>query len=102
MAVSDAHVFPGFLTPLLTQLPFQSHRLLFSHASAEIRGKKTLERKLASTVYQTHNHQVTSLTRSPPSHPSQSKTRSFGKELNVKCLLLSVPSLEARHKYCQQ
>ena len=25
MAVSDAHVFPGFLTPVLTQLSFQSH-----------------------------------------------------------------------------
>ena len=34
MAVSDAHVFPGFLTPVLTQLSFQSHQLLFSHASA--------------------------------------------------------------------
>ena len=35
MAVGDAHVFPGFLTPALTQLSFQSYRLLFSHASAE-------------------------------------------------------------------
>ena len=32
MAVSDAHVFSGFLTPGLTQLSFQSHRQLFSHA----------------------------------------------------------------------
>ena len=29
MAVDDAHVFPGFLPPVLTQLSFQSHRLLF-------------------------------------------------------------------------
>ena len=29
MAVGDAHVFPGFLTPVLKQLSFQSHRLLF-------------------------------------------------------------------------
>ena len=35
-AVCDAHVFAGFLTPV--QLPFQSHQLLFSHAS-EVRGK---------------------------------------------------------------
>ena len=28
MAVGDAYVFPGFLTPVLTQLSFQSHRLL--------------------------------------------------------------------------
>ena len=35
MAVGDAHVFPDFLTPILTQLSFQSDQLLFSHASAE-------------------------------------------------------------------
>ena len=39
MAVGDAHVFPGFLTLVLTQISFQSHRLLFSHASAEVRGE---------------------------------------------------------------
>ena len=33
------HMFPGFLTPVSTQLSFQSHRLLFSHASAEMRAK---------------------------------------------------------------
>ena len=49
MAVSDAHVFPGFLTPVLTQIYFQSHRLLFLHASAEVRGENTPERKFAST-----------------------------------------------------
>ena len=65
MAVGDAHVFTGFLTPVITQLSFQSHRLLFSHASAEVRGENTLERNFASTGYQTHNHQVMSLTRSP-------------------------------------
>ena len=40
MTVGDVHWFPGFLTPVLTQLSFQSHRLLFSHASAELRGVK--------------------------------------------------------------
>ena len=45
MAVGDVHVLPGFLTSVLTQLSFQSHRLLFSHASAEIRGENTPERK---------------------------------------------------------
>ena len=49
MAVGDTYVFHGFLTPVLTQLFFQSHRLLFSYASAEVRGKNTLERKVAST-----------------------------------------------------
>ena len=69
MIVGDAHVFPGFLTPVLIQLSFQSHRLLFSHASADVRGKNMLERKFASTRDQTHNHQVMSSTRSPLSHP---------------------------------
>ena len=49
-------------------LSFQSHRLLFSHASAEVRGKNSPERKVASTRDQTHNHQVMSPTRSLPSH----------------------------------
>ena len=44
----------------ITQLSFQSHRLLFSHASAEMTGENTPERKLASTEYRTHNNQVTS------------------------------------------
>ena len=79
MAVGDAHVFPGFLTPVLTQLSFQSHRLLFSHASAEVRGENTPERKLASTEDQTHNHQVMSPTRSPLSHLGWPK-----KNVNIK------------------
>ena len=58
MAVGDARVFHGFLTPELSQLSFQSHRLLFSHASAKVRGENMPERKFASTGYQTHNHQV--------------------------------------------
>ena len=39
MAVADAHVSPGFLTLVRTQISFQSHRLLFSHASAGERRK---------------------------------------------------------------
>ena len=69
MAVGDAHALPGFLTPVLTQLSFKSHRLVFSHASAEVRGENTPERKFASTGYRTHNHQVMSPTRSSLSHP---------------------------------
>ena len=49
-AIGDAYVFPGFLTPVQTQLSFQRHRLLFSHASAGVRGEITPERKFASTV----------------------------------------------------
>ena len=63
MAVSDGHVFPGFLTPGLTQLFFPNQRLLFSHASVEARGRNTPGRKFASTRDQTHNYQVTSQTR---------------------------------------
>ena len=40
MAVGDANVFPGFLTAVLTQISFQSLRLLIS-VSAEVRGKNT-------------------------------------------------------------
>ena len=44
MAVGDAHVFPGFLTPVLTQLFFPKPQT-FSHASAEVRGENTPESK---------------------------------------------------------
>ena len=73
LGVGDAHVFPGFLTPELTQLSFQSHQLLFSHASAEVRGENTPERKFASIGYRTHNHQIMSLTCLKLSHPGGSK-----------------------------
>ena len=61
----------AFLTPELTQLSFQSHCLLFSHASAEVRAENTPERKFASTWSQTHNHQVMSMARLPLSHPGR-------------------------------
>ena len=60
MAVGDTHMFPSFLTQVLTQLSFQSHRLLFSHASAEVRGENMPERKFTSTGSRTDNHQVMS------------------------------------------
>ena len=69
MAVGDAHVFPGFLTPVLTQLFFPKPPTTFLKSSAEVRGEKTPERKLASTGDRTHNHQVKSPTRSPLNHP---------------------------------
>ena len=40
MAVVDAYVFAGFLTPILTQFSFQSYRLHFSRSSAEVRSEK--------------------------------------------------------------
>ena len=69
----DAHVFPGFLTAALKQISFQSHRLRFSHASAEVRGENTPERNFASTGSRTHNNQVMSPTRSPLSHPGRAR-----------------------------
>ena len=82
MAVDEAHTFPGFLTPVLTQLSFQSHRLLYSHISAEVNGENTSERKFASTVSQTHNYQVMSLTHSPLSHTGRAlfKLKTFGND----------------------
>ena len=74
MAAGDAHVLPGFLTPVLTQLSIQTHRLLFSHASAEVSGENTPERKVASTGSRTRSHQVMSPTRSPLSHPGEACT----------------------------
>ena len=71
MTVGDAHVFPGFLTPILTQISFQSHQLLFLHASAEVASENMPERNLDSTRSQTHNHQAMSPTHSPLSHPSK-------------------------------
>ena len=67
MAVGDAYVFPGFLTPVLHNFSFKSHRLVFSHASAEVRWENTPEKEVALTGDRTHNHQCP--TRSPVSHP---------------------------------
>ena len=71
MAVGDAYVFPGFLTPVLTQLFFSKPPTTFSYASTEVRGENTPERKFASNGYRTHNHQVMSPTRSLLSHPAE-------------------------------
>ena len=104
MAVGDTYVFPGFYTPALTQLSFQSHRLLFSHASAEMRGENMPERKLASNGDRTHNHQVMSPTCSPLSHPSGAfkwveKTVEKGEIARYKqCLLFPVFSKDL---YCR-
>ena len=83
MAVGDAYVFPGFLTPVLTLLFFQSHRLLFSHASAEVRGENTPERKVASTWDRTRNHQVMSPTRSHMINESKNSQYNGSKTVGV-------------------
>ena len=76
----DTHDFPGFLTPVLTQLSFQSLRPPFSHASADVRGENTPKRKFASKGYRTHNHQVMNLTRSLLSHVGGSEAGRWANE----------------------
>ena len=68
MAVDDAHVFPGIRTPVQTRLSFQSSRLLSLHASAEVRGENTPERKFTSTAHRltTTSHESDTLTNEPP------------------------------------
>ena len=63
--------FLAFSHQYYHKFSFQSHQLLFSHASAEVRGENTSERKVTSTGDRTHNHQVMSPTRSPLSHPGE-------------------------------
>ena len=70
MAVGDAHVFPGFLTPALTQLFFLSKSPTTS-LTCFFRGerRKYTGKEVCSTRDRNHNHQVMSPTRSPLSHP---------------------------------
>ena len=78
--------FLAFSHQYLHNVSFQSHRLLFSHASAEVRGENTPERKVSSTGDRTHNHQVMSRTRSRLSHPG-------GTYHHLEILILSYYSL---------
>ena len=67
--VGDANVFPGFLTPVLTQLfsPKPQDNFLTCFCRGERR--KYAERKVASIRDQTHNHQLMSPTCSSLSYP---------------------------------
>ena len=66
MSVGDAHVFLGFLMPILTQFSFQSHQLFFSHAS-EVRGKNYAGKKKKACLNRVSNSQ-------PPGHESDMLT----------------------------
>ena len=68
MAVSDAHVFPGFLTPVLTQLFFPKPPTTFPHASTEVRGKNMPERSRRNrgSNSQEPGHKSDTLTTEPP------------------------------------
>ena len=63
MAVGNARVFPGFLTPVLTQLFFPK-----LPASAEVRGENTPERKVAprGSNSKPPGHESDTLTTEPP------------------------------------
>ena len=100
MTVGDEHVFPGFLTPVLTQLSFQSHRLIFSHAVTELRGENTPERKFVSTGDRTHDHQVMSTTRSPLSHPSGDSKRQNLRLAKIQSICRSQNRCESNMKLC--
>ena len=67
MAVGDAHVFPGFHTPVLKKLSFQSHRLLFSHAEQSREAKIRLKERRFKWVSnsQTPGHEFYTLTTEP-------------------------------------
>ena len=82
--------FLAFSHQYLHNFSFQSHRLLFSHASAEVRGENTPEKKVASTGDRTHNHQVMSPTRSPLSHPG-------GAVLTLYCFVFKGGYLDFSH-----
>ena len=70
MAVGDGHVFPGFLAPVPTNFSVQSHRLLFSHASAALSerrkyaGKKSRLNRGSNS--QPSGHESDTLTTEPP------------------------------------
>ena len=83
MAIGNAHVFPGFLTPVLTQLSFQSHRLLFSRAS-EVTGENMPERKFCFdrlSNSQPPGHESDTLTTEPPG-PAHFKSNTTSDWLN--------------------
>ena len=69
MAVCDAHVFPGFLIPVLTQIFFPKPPTTFSNASAEVRGEKYARKKSRlnwELNSQPPGHESNRLTTEPP------------------------------------
>ena len=84
MAVGDAYVFPGFLTPVLTQLFFPNPLTTF--LTCFCRGERRKYAGKKSRLYQGSNssppsYQSDTLTTEPPRRGlDQSKNLSFGKE----------------------
>ena len=69
MAVGDAHVFPGFLTPLLTQLFLSKATDYFSHMLLYAGKKVRLNRESKS---QPQDHDSDTLTTEPSEWGAQS------------------------------
>ena len=75
MAVGDAHVFPGFLAPVLTQLFFPKPPTTFLTCFSRGERRKYAGKKFG--LNRVSNHQVMSPTRSPLSQQGGSFT--FGR-----------------------
>ena len=78
MAVGDAHVLPGFLTPVLAHIYFQSHRLLKTEESEKfiVRGREVERRPC--------NHEVQSSSPGSGSQlPDFSLANTFGASTGV-------------------
>ena len=85
MVVSDAHVFPGFLTPVLKQLFFPKPPTTF--LTCFCRGER---QKYAG---KNHNHQVMSLTHSPLSLPGGAKSflKTFSEKEKIRITSIFFP-----------
>ena len=102
MAVSDAHVFPGFLTPVLTQLFFP--KPLFSHASAEVRGENTLKRSRLNRESNSlpPGHESVTLTTEPPGwgvldNKTLAQMKSICRQKQWSCLKPSPQNFHVKH-----
>ena len=71
MAVGDAYVFPGFLTPALTLLLFPKPPTTFLTCFCRGKRRKYARKKSCLNRDQTHNHRVISPTNSPVSQPGR-------------------------------
>ena len=104
MAVGDARLFPGFLTPVLTQLFFPKPPTTFLTCFSRGERRKYAGKKFRLNRVSTHNHQVISPTRSPLSQPGgglnkwDNSTRSdfrYATCRNIVCVCVSSPSLNS-------
>ena len=95
MAVGDAYVFPGFLTPVLIQLFFPRPPTTFLTCFAEVRSENTPERKVTSTEDQTHNHQVMSPTLCHPGRAENVRQDQSALISSLSCPIPSAVSIKA-------